>query len=415
MNPWEELGIGPTQDAAAIRRAYAARVKKVNPEDQSDAFQRLRAAYEFALQIASRSASRAAPAAPSEEGGAPAAPGGGLFAPVPYYTPAKVTYRVSTDGSRSDGPLTAGDAAESAINQMLGAPAEQRPPVLAAAAKRPEFEQLDYTEQFQNAAAFLLMSRFEALFDLVPVFAAEFDWAKRRKIVGENLIGDLLDRHEARRWRVRLEQNTEARYAGKHDALEWLRAPVDDATFVRLAADGSALRQVHDLLDEVQRDCPAALRFELDGDAVRRWAHMLAVKSRPNPAPAMSKPAQSRTSHGIWWILPAFVLMATRLCSEATNTPRERPPSSMMWNAPAGSTTPGSPSSQLGAPRPWYSWQRYETGDMVLHQGVVWQARRPQPGDMPGISPQWTRMYRLGAQFPPPDSAPYPSARVSPA
>jgi|GEM_PF-5922118 len=52
MNIWGILLIEPTQDKKMIRKAYAQQLRQTNPEDDPEGFQRLRAAYEEALQVA---------------------------------------------------------------------------------------------------------------------------------------------------------------------------------------------------------------------------------------------------------------------------------------------------------------------------------------------------------------------------
>lgn len=47
---WRVLAIAPTNDVRQIKRAYAAKLKQVRPEDDPIAFQRLRDAYEWALE-----------------------------------------------------------------------------------------------------------------------------------------------------------------------------------------------------------------------------------------------------------------------------------------------------------------------------------------------------------------------------
>jgi len=49
---WDELGIAPCVDRKAIRRAYAARLKKLDPDRDPKGFARLRDAYEWALRRA---------------------------------------------------------------------------------------------------------------------------------------------------------------------------------------------------------------------------------------------------------------------------------------------------------------------------------------------------------------------------
>jgi hypothetical protein len=63
---WEVLAIAPTDDARAIRRAYAARLREIDPDRDREAFARLRAALESALAGA-RAAVRQAPSQPPRE------------------------------------------------------------------------------------------------------------------------------------------------------------------------------------------------------------------------------------------------------------------------------------------------------------------------------------------------------------
>ncbi len=54
VNPidWQILGLEPTTDLRLIQRAYAARLKRTRPEDDAQAYQALRAAYDAARQWA---------------------------------------------------------------------------------------------------------------------------------------------------------------------------------------------------------------------------------------------------------------------------------------------------------------------------------------------------------------------------
>jgi hypothetical protein len=51
-NPWQQLGIAPTTDEAAIRQAYAKRLRDVRPDENPEGFQRLVEARDLALSLA---------------------------------------------------------------------------------------------------------------------------------------------------------------------------------------------------------------------------------------------------------------------------------------------------------------------------------------------------------------------------
>jgi hypothetical protein len=50
--PWEELGIAETTDGKAIRRAYAGRLRAIDQQNDPGGFQRLRGAFEWAMNFA---------------------------------------------------------------------------------------------------------------------------------------------------------------------------------------------------------------------------------------------------------------------------------------------------------------------------------------------------------------------------
>ncbi|MFM0094008.1 J domain-containing protein [Paraburkholderia nemoris] len=79
--PWDVLGVAANADERTVRRAYARLLKQQRPDEDAEAFQRLRYAYESALQMASGGGAAVAIAA------VPASVPGPVSMPVPVPNP----------------------------------------------------------------------------------------------------------------------------------------------------------------------------------------------------------------------------------------------------------------------------------------------------------------------------------------
>ena len=54
VSPWELLGLDAEAEPRSIKRRYAQLLKQTRPDEDPEAFQRLREAYEWALDWAQR-------------------------------------------------------------------------------------------------------------------------------------------------------------------------------------------------------------------------------------------------------------------------------------------------------------------------------------------------------------------------
>ncbi|CAM5781187.1 tetratricopeptide repeat protein [Brevibacillus borstelensis] len=108
MNSWEFLGIEPTSDQGAIKRAYARLLKTYHPEDDPEGFQRLREAYEHALREAKF----------LQEAAASGDAAGSVFVLDPEEEAAPAAEAVWT-GVREQGPRE-GEALEAGVPEQAG-------------------------------------------------------------------------------------------------------------------------------------------------------------------------------------------------------------------------------------------------------------------------------------------------------
>jgi len=100
--PWRTLGISPTDDVSAIRAAYAARLKAIDPDQEVEGFARLRRARDQALGLARQKTARSEPeATPAPDDAPPLQPALTIAAPV-IGAPAAgaVLTAVAHDGAR---------------------------------------------------------------------------------------------------------------------------------------------------------------------------------------------------------------------------------------------------------------------------------------------------------------------------
>jgi hypothetical protein len=161
---WEALGVLPTTDAGEIRRAYAARLKATRPEDDPAAFQRLRGAYEWALQLASRGSAEPQEFERVSEASADASANSASATPL---DPALVTFNAALSELRArlfdDSPPDA--------NELIRCH--------EAVLMSPILQQLTCLHEVELELAHLLVAAGDRADPLLEPAVARFDWRGR--------------------------------------------------------------------------------------------------------------------------------------------------------------------------------------------------------------------------------------------
>lgn len=294
---WDILGTEPTGDERAIKRAYAKRLKITRPEDDPEAFQQLRDAYEYALHHAPRFAEElaelreeaeetevAAPVVmpePEAEVQAPVAELWGIVDPVTEQAPIELWGVIDTPPPppaelwgiiEIDPAEEAASIWQACLDQLRQLDAE---PSLAHALQDQALLKLDVREEFELCALRYCASEGYDIALRDAVFAAlgwnhDFSYLARSH-------GDLV-RSAVQRYRADQSFMHFVDFGQNYPGLDCIMSQKPPSAYARQLFDEKFTRQLRELLYTIRWHHGEMLAYKLDTDQFERWEHAVFSK-----------------------------------------------------------------------------------------------------------------------------------------